>query len=84
MLTIIDLSKYHMSNLQYGFMKNRYESDVKLLFTETDSLCYDIKTEDFYQDVFPCEEQFDLSEMKIKKSKDSENKKVVSKFKDET
>ena len=73
-----------MSNLQYGFMKNRYESDVKLLFTETDSLCYDIKTEDFYQDVFTCEEQFDLSEMKIKKSKDSENKKDVSKFKDET
>ena len=61
-----------------------YASDAKLLFTDTDSLCYDIKTEDFYQDMFTCKEQFDLSDMKIEKFKDSEYKKVVGKFKDET
>ena len=49
-----------------------------------DSLCYDIRTEDFYQDKVTCREQFDLSGMKIEKFKDSENKKVVGKFKDET
>ena len=46
--SILDLSKYHMYNFHYGFMKNRYGSDAKLLFTDTDSLCYDVKTEDFY------------------------------------
>ena len=61
----------------YEFIKNRYGSDAKLLFTDTDSLCYDIKTEDFYQDMYTCKEPFDLSDMKIEKFKDSENKKVV-------
>ena len=73
-----------MYNFHYGFIKNRYGSDAKLLFTDTDSLCYDIKTEDFYQDMYTCKEQFDLSDLKIEKFKDSENKKVVGKFKDET
>ena len=50
-------------------MKNRYGSDAKLLFTDTDSLCYDIKIEDFYQDMYTCKEEFDLSDMKIEKSK---------------
>ena len=82
--SILDLSKYHMYNFHYGFMKNRYGSDAELLFTDTDSLCYDIKTEDFYQDMYTCKEQFDLSDMKIEKFKDVKNKKVVGKFKDET
>ena len=38
----------------------------------------------YVQDVYTCEEEFDLSDMKIEKFKDSENKKVVGKFKDET
>ena len=82
--SILDLSKYHMYNFHYGFIKNKYGSDAQLLFTDTDSLCYDIKTDDFYQDMYTCKEQFDLSDMKIEKFKDSENKKVVGKFKDET
>ena len=73
-----------MYNFHNGFMKNRYGSDAKLLFTDTDSLCYDIKTEDFCQDMYTCEEEFDLSDMKIEKFKDPENKKAVGKFKDET
>ena len=82
--SILDLSKYHMYNFHYGFMKNRYGSDAKLLFTDRDSLCYDIKTEDFYHDMYTCKEQFGLNDMKIQKFKNSENKKVVGKFKDET
>ena len=82
--SILDLSKYHMNNFHYGFIKNKYGTDAKLLFTDTDSLCYDITTEDFYQDMFDNEDQFDLSDMKLEQFKDSENKKVVGKFKDET
>ena len=82
--SILDLSKYHMNNFHYGFIKNKYGTDAKLLFTDTDSLCYDITTEDFYQDMFENKDQFDLSDMKLEQFKDSENKKVVGKFKDET
>jgi len=82
--SILDLSKYHMYNFHYGFMKNKYGSDAKLLFTNTDSLCYEITTDDFYQDMYNCKEHFDLSDMKLEQFKDSENKKIVGKFKDET
>ena len=47
-ISIVDLSKYHMYNFHYGFIKNEYGSDSKLLFTDTDSSCYGITTEDFY------------------------------------
>jgi hypothetical protein len=82
--SILDLSKYHMYNFHYGFVKNRYGSDSKLLFTDTDSLCYEITTEDFYRDMYYNKEQFDLSDMKLEQFKNVENKKVVGKFKDET
>ena len=78
--SILDLSKYHMCNFHYGFIKNKYASDAKLLFTDTDSLCYDITTDDFYQDMFNCKEHFDLSDRNLEQFKDSENKKVVGKF----
>ena len=82
--SIFDLSKYHMYNFHYGFMKRNYGSDAKLLFSDTDSLCYEIETEDFYKDMFESKEHYDLSDMNMEQFKDSENKKVVGKFKDET
>ena len=74
--SILDLSKYHMDNFHYGFTKSRYRSDSKLLFTDTDSLCYEITTEDSFQNMFTCKEQFNLNDIKIEKFQDSENKKV--------
>ena len=73
-----------MYNFHYGFVKNTYGSDAKLLFTDTDSLCYEITTDDFYRDMSDNKEQFDLSDMKLEQFKNSDNKKVVGKFKDET
>ena len=57
---------------------------AKLLFTDTDSLMYEIQTDDVYKDLFVDKEKFDNSDY----SKDSpfyfgENKKVIGKFKDE-
>ena len=73
--SILDLSIYHMYNFHYGLNKNWYGSDTELIITDTDSLCYDIKTEeDFFQDMYICKVQFDLSDMKIEKFKDSGNK----------
>ena len=35
--------------------------DAELLFTDTDSLCYEIKSEDVYEKVFKHKRLFDLS-----------------------
>ena len=82
--SILDLSKYHMYNFHYGFIKSIYGSDFKLLFRDTDSLCYAITAEDFYRDMFGNKEQFDLSDMKLEQFQNFEIKKVAGKFKDET
>lgn len=38
--TILDLSKLVMYDFHYNFMKKLYEDNIKLLFTDTDSLMY--------------------------------------------
>ena len=74
--SILDLSKYHMYNFHYGFIKSIYGSDSKLLFTDTDSLCYEITAEDFYQDMFDNKEQFDLSDMKLEQFQNFEKRRL--------
>ena len=44
-----ELSKVLMYEFHYGPIKNEYDNKSKLLFTDTDSLMYDIKTEDAYE-----------------------------------
>ena len=85
---ILDLSKWLMYDFHYGYIKNKYGCNAQLLFTDTDSLCYEIKTEDFYQDMFDNKDLFDLSDIKadnsmIGKFKDDSNKKVIGVFKPE-
>ncbi len=51
-MTKLDLSKITMYDFHYNVMMKQYEQkDVKLLFTDTDSLCYHIKTQDLYKDM---------------------------------
>ena len=71
----------------YDYIKPKFKEKAKLLFTDTDSLCYEIETEDFFkdisQDVF---EKFDTSNFpKIHPSgiKTGVNKKVIGMMKDE-
>ena len=55
-----------------------------LLFTDTDSLCYIILTDDVYEDLYNHKEMFDNSDYsKSSKFFFDENKKVIGKFKDE-
>ena len=49
---ILDLSKILMYSFHYNFIKNKYGSNVKLLFTDTDSLCNEIKTHNLYEDFY--------------------------------
>jgi hypothetical protein len=60
--TILDLSKVLMYQFHYEYMKQKYGDNAKLLFTNTDSLCYEMKTRDIYQDMLEDTELFDTSE----------------------
>ena len=59
--TILDLSKLHMYDYHYNFMKSKYGENVRLLMTDTDSFVYHIKTEDFYQHMKGNKEYFHIS-----------------------
>ena len=60
---ILDLSKTIMYEFHYDYMKKKYkDSNLKLLYMDTDSLVYDIKSEDFYRDIAEdVETRFDTS-----------------------
>ena len=49
---ILDLSKIVMYEFHYDYMVPKYSLEkLKLCYMDTDSLVYDIKTEDFYEDI---------------------------------
>ena len=86
-LCILDLSKTLMYDFHYNYIKKKYGDNAMLLFTDTDSLAYEIKTDDFYADISnDVESRFDTSD--YPKSHPSGirtgvNKKVIGMFKDE-
>jgi hypothetical protein len=60
--TVLELSKVAMYKFHYDVIVSKYKSDARLLFTDTDSLCYHIKTDDLYRDLLPLnDEYFDTS-----------------------
>ncbi|KAL4108153.1 hypothetical protein QTP88_018399 [Uroleucon formosanum] len=84
-MCILDLSKMLMYDFYYNIIKKKYGNRVRLLYTDTDSLILEIKTNDFYQDIKINLDHFDTSDY----PKDNiyglplVNKKVLGKFKDE-
>ena len=57
---ILDLSKVLMYDFHYNNMLKKYDKkNIKLMFTDTDSLCYEIKTDDVYKDLFQDKELFE-------------------------
>ena len=86
-MTILDVSKTLMFDFHYGYVKLKWDEKAKLLFTDTDSLMYEIETEDFYKDVAPdVDEWFDTSNYPTKHPSGiptGVNKKVIGMFKDE-
>jgi len=46
---ILELSKYIMYDFYYGHLKAKYGDRCSLLFTDTDSLCCEIQTDDLYE-----------------------------------
>ena len=83
-MCILDLSKTLMYDFHYNYIKNRYGDRAKLLFTDTDSLTYEIETEDVYQDFWYDKDKFDNSDYPENSLyHDKTNKKVIGQFKDE-
>ena len=60
---ILDLSKTIMYEFHYDYMKRKYDHDkLTLCYMDTDSLIYDIETDDFYKDIADdVESRFDTS-----------------------
>ena len=84
-MCILELSKLLMYEFRYHYIKNKYENKSKLLLTDTDSLMYEIKTEEYYEDFSSNKEMFDISNYSTKsKCYDNSNKLVLGKMKDET
>ena len=95
-VTVLDLSKLHMYQFHYEFIKKEYPGDKSLLtFSDTDSLLYVLQTNDIYKDMLNHHNLFDFSnypdEHKMFNRLDKKmigylkkkNKKVIGKFKDE-
>lgn len=83
--TVLDLSKVLMYEFHYHYIQPKYGAKAQLLFTDTDSLCYQIQTADVYQDMQPDLAMFDTADYPSDHILHSNlNKKVTGKMKDET
>ena len=83
-MCILDLSKTLMYDFHHNYIKDKYGDKAKLLFTDTDSLTYEIEAEDVYKNFWNDKDKFDNSDYpKSSPYFDKVNKKVIGKFKDE-
>ena len=86
-MSILHLSKSLMYDFHDNYIKTKYEDNAKFLFTDTDSLAYEIKTKEFYKDInSDIEKRFDTSDNPTNHSsgiKAGLNSKVRVLFKDE-
>jgi hypothetical protein len=63
-MSILELSKTLMYKFHYDYIKPKYGDKARLLMTDTDSLVYEIQTDDFYADTKDdIEARFDTSEV---------------------
>ena len=81
--SVLDLSKIFIYDYHYNYSKRKF--DAKLLFTDTDSLTYEIKTEDIYEDFYKDKDLFDFSNYpEGSKFYDPSNMNEIGKMKDES
>ena len=71
-------------DFHYNYITQKYSDKAKLLFTDTDSLTYEIHAEDIYADFWCDKDKFNNSEYTESSPYfNKANKKVIGKFKDE-
>ena len=86
-MSILDLSESLMYDFHYNYFNTNDGDKAKLLFSDTDSLAYEMRTTDFYKDINPdIEKRFDTSDYPSNHSSGIEtglNSKVLGMVKDE-
>ena len=83
-MTILDNSKILMYDFFYNHLKKQYGKNCDVLYTDTDSLLLEIKTDDVYKDIKSNEKHYDTSDYpKEHPLHSTANKKVLGKLKDE-
>ena len=83
-MCILELSKVLMYEFNYDYIKNKYGNNSRLLLTEVDSLMYEIKSEDVFEDFSNDKEMFGFCNYSTKSKYYDNSHKVVSKMKNET
>ena len=79
---MLELSKLLMYKFHCEYVKNKF--DAKLLFTDTDSLVYEIARKDVYEVSYSDKHLFDFSEYPIiSRFYDLANKKLLGEMEDE-
>ena len=82
--SVLDLSKLLMYQFHYDKMLPEYKNKINLCFTDTDSLLYEIQTEDIYKDMNRHSDWYDFSEYPFEHPNyNATNKKCIGKMKDE-
>jgi hypothetical protein len=82
--TVLDVSKLLMFDFYYNVIAKRYGNNARLLFTDTDSLCYHLFTDDVYRDMLEYSHLLDTSNYpRDHPMYSADNMKVIGKMKDE-
>ena len=83
-MSILDLSKLHMYQFYYDVLKKKYNENIKLVYTDTDSYVIQTMTDDVYKDFNDIRQHMDFSDYPVEHPcHDKTNKKVLGMFKDE-
>ena len=85
--SVLELSKLHMARFHYEHMMRKYQEKASLLFTDTDSLMYEVETANIYDDfkAISARDMFDFTGYpQTSKYYSTQNNKVIGKMKDET
>jgi hypothetical protein len=81
--SVLELSKLHMFKMHYDVVREKFGDRAKLLFTDTDSLCYQIQTDSFTKDLMDIKDHLDTSKYPLDHPLYNDtNKNVLGKFKD--
>jgi hypothetical protein len=82
--TVLDLSKTIIYDFYYNYLKQKYKNNIKLLYTDTDSLIIKVDTDNFYNDMKLNLDKFDTSNYKLDNIHNIPiNTSILGKMKDE-